>query len=321
MRHPDLPEELAPVQRKAVVIEWVTLVYMLSAVILLALTLGQSQAMKAAWLEDLLGLLPPAAFLIAARIRNRPADARFPWGLHRAVTIAYLTASLALLALGGFIFFDSVLKLVALEHPPIGVIQLFGEEIWLGWLMIPPLLWSAIPAFLLGRAKLKIADQLHDKVLYADAEMNRANWMTATAAMVGVVGIGIGWWWADGVAALFISADIMRDGVRNVRAAVHDLADARPRTHDSKELHPLVAEIQGHIDGLDWIEKGAVRLREEGHVFAGEVLVVPRGEQGLMRRLSGLSEELVEMSWKLYDVVVVPVEELDVPTADATNPR
>ncbi len=53
----ELPEELLPEQRKAVRLEWLTLVYMLSAVVLLALTLGQSQAMKAAWIEDLLSLL------------------------------------------------------------------------------------------------------------------------------------------------------------------------------------------------------------------------------------------------------------------------
>jgi cation diffusion facilitator family transporter len=317
----ELPEELRPVQRKAVVIEWVTLAYLLSAVIFLALTLGQSQAMKAAWIEDMLSLLPPAAFLIANRIRNRPSDAKFPWGLHRSVSIAYMIASFALLVLGAFVFFDSAMKLIRLEHPPIGVIQLFGEEIWLGWLMIAALVWSAVPAVILGRAKLKIADDLHDKVLYADAEMNRADWMTATAAMVGVLGIGIGWWWADGVAALFISLDIVRDGARNVRAAVHDLSDARPRTHDSKEFHPLVAEIEQLVEGLDWVEEGAVRLREEGHVFTGEVLVVPRGEDGLMKRLSDLSEEILGMSWKLYDVVVAPVEEVDVPKPEATSPR
>lgn len=37
---------------------------------------------------------------------------------------------------------------------------------------------------------------MHDKVLHADAKMNKADWMTAAAALVGVLGIGLGWWWA-----------------------------------------------------------------------------------------------------------------------------
>ena len=42
----ELPPELHDRQRKAVRLEWITIAYLISAVILLALTLGQSQAMK-----------------------------------------------------------------------------------------------------------------------------------------------------------------------------------------------------------------------------------------------------------------------------------
>ena len=288
----ELPRELEEQQRRAVRLEWITIAYMLSAVVLLFLTLGQSQAMKAAWIEDLLSLLPPAAFLIASRLRKRDPSEKFPWGMHRAVTVAYVFAALALLVMGGYVFLDSAIKLVRAEHPPIGVIQLFGEEIWLGWVMIAALVYSGLPAVFLGRAKLRLADDLHDKVLYADAQMNKADWMTVTAAIVGIFGIGFGLWWADAVAALFISVDIVHDGWRNVRAAVHDLMDARPRRHDAREYHPIVERMNAEVNGCDWVERGAVRLREEGHVFTGEVMVVPRDAAladgaGLMEQARG----------------------------------
>jgi cation diffusion facilitator family transporter len=318
----ELPEDLHNQQRKAVRLEWITIAYMLTAIAFLAVTLGQSQAMKAAWIEDLLSLLPPAAFLIASRIRKRDADAKFPWGLHRSVSIAYVFAALALLAMGLFVFLDSAFKLVKAEHPPIGVIQLFGEEIWLGWVMIAALVYSGIPPVILGRMKQKLADDLHDKVLYADAEMNRADWMTVAAAIVGVLGIGIGLWWADAVAAIVISADIVHDGVKNVRAATHDLMDARPRRHDSREYHPIVEQMERELSKFDWIEQGAVRLREEGHVFTGEVLVVPRdGERLSVDQLEGLAEHLLELEWKVYDIVVVPVKEIDIPSPGADRRR
>jgi cation diffusion facilitator family transporter len=310
----ELPEELVPRQRKAVRLEWITIAYLVSAVVLLALTLGQSQAMKAAWIEDLLSLLPPIAFLIASSIRNRDPSAKFPWGFHRSISIAYLFAALALIVLGSLLFFDSAIKLVTAEHPPIGVIQLFGEEIWLGWVMIGALVYSAVPAVFLGRAKRKLADDLHDKVLYADAHMNKADWMTASAAIVGVLGIGVGLWWADAVAAIFISIDIVHDGWKNVRAAVHDLMDARPRRHDAREFHPIVERINEELRKVDWIEEGAVRLREEGHVFTGEVLVVPKADDHLLDRLEELAEHLLSLEWKVYDIVVVPVREIDVPS-------
>lgn len=71
MRYPpgvEIPDELQDVYRRAVRLEWLTLVYLISAVLAIYFTLGSSQAMKGAWLEDLLSLLPSIAFLIAARI-------------------------------------------------------------------------------------------------------------------------------------------------------------------------------------------------------------------------------------------------------------
>jgi divalent metal cation (Fe/Co/Zn/Cd) transporter len=235
------------------------------------------------------------------------------------VSIAYVFAALALLVMGLFVLFDSAMKLVLAEHPPIGVIELFGEQVWLGWVMIGALLYSGVPAVLLGRAKRRIADDLHDKVLYADAEMNRADWMTVLAAIVGIIGIGFGIWWADSAAAIYISVDIIRDGIVNVRAAVHDLMDARPRRHDAREYHPVVEQMYEVLDTCDWVEEGAVRLREEGHVFTGEVLVVPRSEQNLVERLSRLADELLALEWKLYDIVVVPVKEIDIPSPSARD--
>jgi cation diffusion facilitator family transporter len=279
--------------------------------------------MKAAWIEDLLSLLPPAAFLIASRLRKRDPSEKFPWGLHRAVTVAYVFAALALLVMGGYVFVDSAIKLVRAEHPPIGVIQLFGEEIWLGWVMIGALVYSGLPAVFLGRAKKRLADDLHDKVLFADAQMNKADWMTVSAAIVGIIGIGFGLWWADAVAALLISLDIVHDGWKNVRAAVHDLMDARPRRHDAREYHPIVERMNAEVNRSGWVERGAVRLREEGHVFTGEVMVVPRASAladggELMERLDELAEQLLSLEGKVYDIVVVPVEEIDIPSPGVT---
>lgn len=306
----EFPEEKREVHRRAVRIEWITLVYMTSAVVVVFLTLGNSQAMKAAWVEDMLSLLPPAAFLIANRFRTRAPSERFPWGYHRAVSMAFLAAATALLVMGLFVAYDSALRLVKAEHPPIGLVEVFGEQIWLGWLMLGALLYTGIPPVILGRKKQKLAAELHEKVLHADAEMNRADWMTASAAAVGVMGIGVGLWWADAVAALFISLAIVRDGWKNVRAATGDLMDSRPTTYDHSEEHPVMEKMEEFLCGLDWVSDARVRLREEGHVFAGEALVVPASDDGLLRHLEDTRERLNDLDWRLHDVVIVPLESL-----------
>jgi cation diffusion facilitator family transporter len=308
----ELPPEKAALHRRAVRLEWVTIGFFIVAIILLALTLGQSQAMKAAWIEDMLSLIPPVAFLIAARFRNRPPNDSFPYGHHRSVSVAFLSGSVALFVLGAYVVYDSVTRLLARDRPPIGLIELFGVQIWLGWLMIAVLAATMVPAILLGRAKLKIARELHDKALYADAEMNRADWLTAGAAVLGILGIGAGLWWADAVAAIVIGADIVRDGVRTTRSAVANLMDNRPRTVDDRKLHPLPDQLLAAVRDHPWIGDAWLRVREEGHVFVGELLVVPApGTDRLVERLEELGAWLRDFDWRMHDLVVCPVTRLD----------
>jgi cation diffusion facilitator family transporter len=309
--HRELPPDRAEILKKAVRLEWITIAYLTTAVVLIYLTLGSSQAMKAAWYEDLLSLIPPFAFLVGTKIRAKPPNDRFPYGYHRAISIAYLCASLALLVMGFYILYDSVTKLLLFEHPPIGVVQPFGEPIWLGWLMLPALVYSGVPAVILGRMKLPLARQLHDKVLYADAQMNKADWLTASAAIVGVLGVGLGLWWADAVAASVISLDIAFDGFKNIRMAVSDLMDRRPTTVEGDQVDPIVARLETELMNLSWVKAASVRLREDGHVFFGEALVVPSNEARLAQNLQEAAERLQDLDWRLHDLVVSPVSDLD----------
>ena len=307
----ELPPDKQRIYDKVVKLEWLTIAYLISAIVFIYLTLGASQAMKAAWLEDLLSLTPPLAFLVASRFRDRQPNDEYPYGYHRSISIAFLCASLALTLMGVFLMFDSALKLISFEHPSIGTVQPFGEPIWLGWLMIPALLWSAIPAAIIGRMKLPLARELHDKVLHADAEMNKADWMTAGAALVGVLGIGIGWWWADAVAALVISVDILYDGTKNLRAVVADLMDQRPTAVDHSSRDPLTMRVENEVKGLAWVSDARARLREEGHVYFGEVLVVPSSQQGLVDNIVAAQDQLHALDWKLHEIVIMPVHSLE----------
>jgi divalent metal cation (Fe/Co/Zn/Cd) transporter len=191
------------------------------------------------------------------------------------------------------------------------MVELFDWQVWLGWLMIAALIYSGIPPVVLGVVKRRLAAQLHDKVLHADAMMNQADWMTAGAALVGVVGIGFGLWWADAVAAIAIGADIVHDGLKYTRAASKDLLDGRPRRHDESGVHPVVGEIRRVVAELDWIEVAAVRIRELGHIAGVEVLAVPRDETDLLDRVEEAIERIIALDWKLQDVVVSVVRTLD----------
>jgi cation diffusion facilitator family transporter len=307
----ELPEEQQQALAKAKRLEQISIAYWISAIVLLYFTLGQSQAMKAAWIEDILSLFPPIAFLVAARFRTRAPNERFPWGYHRAITVAYLVSTVALFALGLFIMFDSVEKLIKGDHPPIGLVEVLGQQVWLGWLMIAALLYGVFPSLILGRMKRPLADKLHDKVLFADAKMNQADWLTAAAAIFGVVGIGLGLWYADAVAAIVISADILWDGQRYLRESVSDLMDERPQTYDEDEPHPLIDDVKAKVGEQSWVDEAAVRLREEGHVLSGDVWVVAGDQARAVERCEELAQTLLDLDWRLHDIIVTPVLSLE----------
>ena len=308
-RSPELPPDLERILRRARRLEWLTVVYMASAVVLLALVLGSSQAMKTAWIEDVLGLIPPVAFLVAIRFNSRAPTARFPYGFHRIVSVAHLCSALALFVMGTYLLVESIIKLVTAEYPTINSVELFGQTIWLGWLMLPALAYSALPSVFLGRAKIPLAEDLHNKVFYADAKMNKANWLTAGAAMVGVVGIGFGLWWADAAAAAIISLDISKDGVSNLRRAVVDLMDQAPTTIDEDDADPLRDRLAAMLRDLDWVEDVELRLREEGQVYFGEALVVPSDETNITEKIEAALKQARDLDWRIYDLALVPVRE------------
>ncbi len=292
-------------------LEWITIFFMLTIILVMFITMGSSQAMKAAWVEDILGLVPPTAFLIAMRVQGKSPNERFPYGYQRAVSIAFLVASTALFMLGAYILFDSVMALIMQEHPTIGIMRVFGYDFWAGWAMIAALVYSAIPPVILGRLKLPISKEIHDKTLHTDAVMNKADWMTAVAGVFGIVGIGMGWWWADSVAAGIISFDIVKDGATNLKAVVEDLMDRHPQTVERKEPDEVLSHVSDALKALDWVRDADVRLREEGQALNGELFVVPVDKHDLIARLREAQKTARSVNWRVHDVVALPVERLD----------
>lgn len=303
-----LPEKPQQALARAIRLEWITVGFVLVSLVAVGLVAGQSQAMQAAWAEDALSLLPPVAFLIAARIiRIRPSIRR-PYGHHRSIGVAHLVAGTALLLMGGILLISSLLGLISLEKPPVGTTVLFGHQFWAGWLMIAVMIPTAVVPVVLGRMKLRLAEELHDKVLRADADMNKADWSTAVATIIGVLGIGVGLWWLDGVAAILVAASIVFDGVTNVRAAVEDLTDTRATRFDDSEEHPLIDEAEETVRAIPWVRQAAARVRDEGHVFHVEMFVIPEpGQDPDVAQLMEARRKILDLHWKLHDVAVIPV--------------
>jgi cation diffusion facilitator family transporter len=307
------PPEQQQQRKRARTLSWLSLALLISTAVVVWATLGQSEAMKTAWVEDLLGLVPPIVMLVALRVENRAPTKRYPYGYFRVVSIAFLITAAVLSLAGLWLLRDSVAKLIARERPPVGAMTLFGHTVWAGWPMIAALTYCVAIGILLGRLKGPVAEKLNDRALAADADMNKAGWMSEGAAIIGILLIGYGKWWGDSLAAAFISLNIVRDGWVNLRQVVADLMDESPTKLGGHELEALPDKIRAAAEQLPWVDKAAVRLREHGHVISGDVFIVPRdqGQGDLVKRIERAADDLAKVDWRIYSLTVMPVSELD----------
>lgn len=298
------PEEIRDDVRRAARLEYWNIAWTISIIVVMGLAMGTSQTMKTAWVEDTLGLIPPIVFLVAIRFEARGATRLFPFGFHRVHSLAFLVAAVALTSVGALLLWDALSTLAAREHATVGSIHLFGRDVWAGWVMLAAMVYSIIPPFIIGRMELPLSTRLQDEVLHTDAKMNKANWMTGAAGLFGVLGLGMGWWWADSVAAAVISFEIIFDGWRALRVAAAELADGFPRklggVDPDPEAKKLMAKLKKRFPG------GEVRLRETGRYIHAEVCGV---EPDRLQDLAAIWPGAKGRAWRLAQLSFVPPDE------------
>jgi cation diffusion facilitator family transporter len=301
--------------KRAMTLEWVTIGALITITAVMYFTMGSSQAMRTAWIEDVLSLVPPISFLVAMRFRNNAPTPEYPYGYRRVTLLSFLIASVAILVLALYMIYDSAMSLITQERPTLGHFNFFGWYLWSGWVMIAALIYSMIPPIILGHMKLPLAQKLREKTLHADATMNKDDWLTAGAAIIGILGIGMGWWWADAVAAGFISLEVLSDGITNVRQSVSDLMDQRPTVVGSNDPLDIDTRICERVRQMSGVIDADVRLREDGHLISGELFVVladnGRDNRTVVNKVKAIAEAVRGIDWRLYNFVVMPVASLE----------
>lgn len=282
-------------------LEYWTLAWIATVIPLMYVVMGSSQAMKTVWIEDILGFVPPIAYLLSQRLERKAPSEAYPFGFARVNSVAFVVSSVALAMMGVYLLVEAVMTLVQGEHPTVGTTRLMGRDIWLGWPMIAVLLWSTLPSMILGRLKLPVAKAINDKVLHTDADMQKADWMTGIAAIGGIIGIGFGLWWADAAAAGFISLGILHDGISDLRSSTAELVDGAPRNledvHLSDEAKELKKRLEMEYPGT------TILLRETGRLIRAQVRGTATAE---VPPLETLWPGKQERAWRFAELSFVP---------------
>jgi cation diffusion facilitator family transporter len=287
-----------------------SLFFMLTIVLLLGLIMGNSQAMKAMWMEDLLSLVPSTAVLTGIYFRQRQPNDNFNYGYRRVVQIGFLAGAVALFGFGIYLLGNSIYSLAIAHHPTIQTLSIFGTRVWLGWIMIAALVYSSIPPFILGRMKKPLAVELHDKAMHTSAKIDKGDWLSGLAAILGIIGIAYGYWWADSVAAGFIAFEIISDGWESLKNSTLHLMDMQPTNVVDKEPDPIIQRVKHEIAGLEWVRDSQIRLREIGDVLSGEAFVVPADDAHLIEKLGDAGERVKALDWRLQDFNIIPVRSI-----------
>lgn len=141
--------------------------------------------------------------------------------------------------------------------------------------------------------------------------MNKADWMTAVAGIVGILCVGLGLWWADAVAAGFIALDVLRDGIVNLKQSIADLMDGRPTTVGDRKVDDIPEVVCRRVESLEWIDRAGIRLREEGHLLVGELFLVVNDMTDLVTKLRQAVDVAQGVHWRIGDLVPTVVDSLD----------
>ena len=285
MSDADFPCEIRAEMRRAIRLEYWTVFWIGSIVLVmyLAMSLG-----------------PAIVFLIAAHFERRDPDDKFRYGYSRVNSLTFLISAVALVSVGSFLLFESARTLLMQEHPSIGLISIGGHNIWLGWIMMAALTYSVVPPVILGHMKKPLASKMQDKVLHTDALMQKADWTTGLAGILGITGVGLGFWWADALAAGFISFEILRDGIGRLRTSTAELIDGMPRELDRNDVAEDARELERALQAK--YPEAEIRMRESGRYIQVQLIGVDAEEQPMKNiplperpwRLKGISIERFE---------------------------
>ena len=190
--------------------------------------------------------------LVAVRAARRPADADHLYGHGRVENLAAYTEGLILLATAAGIAVEAVRRL--LGHP--APVTATGYAIAL---LLVAMAVEGVRAWVLRAAGRAAGSD----ALSAEAQNRLADVLSSLGVVAGLVGVRLGYWWADSVAALLVAALIAVAAVRILRGSADELMDRAPVG--------VEGELRRAIGGVDGVhEVRSVRVRRAGGRLIGD---------------------------------------------------
>ncbi|MBJ7603845.1 MAG: cation diffusion facilitator family transporter [Candidatus Dormibacteraeota bacterium] len=247
-----------------------------------------------------LDLLASLFALLAVRTSRRPADHEHPYGHGRAENLAAFGEGLILLLTAAVIAFEAVRRLV-------------GAPVHVDPALYAIVLVAATMLLEIGRATtLRWASRRwHSPALAAAAQNRFADIFSSAGVLAGLVGVRLGFGWADAGAGLLVAAVIGRSAGLLAWRSADILMDRAP-----KGVEESVREAIEAVEGVRAVR--GVRVRRSGGRLQGDARVTARptlsieAAQGLSERVKTAARQaepeldldlVLESQWKEGNLV------------------
>ena len=164
-------------------------------------------------LHNLSDVSTSALVFIGFRASRKIPTERYPYGYERAEDLAGLGVALVIWGSGLVAGFESVTKL--LRHGGTGHV---------GWGIAAAAVGIAGNQ-LVARYKLVVGRRIRSATMVADAKHSWLDALSSAGAMLGLIGVALGWGWADAIAGIVVTGFICHIGWEVTGDIAHRLLD------------------------------------------------------------------------------------------------
>jgi cation diffusion facilitator family transporter len=197
--------------------------------------------------------------LVAVRTARKPADREHPYGHGRAENLAAFTEGALLMITAIGIAFEAIRRLTTGGGPTVNPAA-YAFALLIGTLLIET-----------GRAVVlrRIGRLASSEAMLADATDRVADVLATIGVLAGLVGIRMGFTWADSAAALLVAGIIFRAAAR-VAWRSGDILIDRSAAGAEKQLRDAIQDVEGVL------EVRSVRVRRSGPNLIGDASIATR---------------------------------------------
>jgi cation diffusion facilitator family transporter len=192
----------------------------------------------------------------AIRVADKPADKEHHYGHGKVESVSALAETGLLFVLSGVVLWEATQRLFGGHgHPVEATAAAFGV-----------IAISIVVDFMRARALSRVAAKTSSQALEADALHFSSDMWSSAAVLLGLVGVRLGYEWADSAAAIVVALFVCLAGWRLGRRTVDTLTDTAPAG-----VAERIAAIARKVRNVVTVDR--VRAREVGPTVFGEIEV------------------------------------------------